>query len=214
MTASLPALYAILDTDVTRARGLEPLAVVAAWLEAGVRLIQLRAKSLPLGPMVELADSVVSMARPFEATVIINDRADVARLSGAAGVHLGQDDLTVADVRAIVGPDALVGWSTHSIAQAVEACQVPVSYVAMGPVFATATKAQPDPVVGVAGVRAVASLAGEQGIPVVAIGGITLDRALAVLEVGATSVAVISDLLVGDPAARARAWLDVLSGTR
>jgi thiamine-phosphate pyrophosphorylase len=210
VTASLPPLYAILDLDALRARALEPLDVASAWLEAGVRLIQLRAKSASLGPMLGLADAIVTLARPHGARIVINDRADVARLSGAAGVHVGQTDLTVVEARAMVGPEALVGLSTHSATQAVEAVRLPVSYVAIGPVFTTTTKAQPDPVVGLAGVRAVAALAGERAVPVVAIGGVTLDHAEAVRNAGASSVAVIADLLVGDPGARARAWISAL----
>jgi thiamine-phosphate pyrophosphorylase len=203
-------LYAILDTDLVSARGLEPQAVAGAWFEAGVRLLQLRAKSLALGPLLALTDTVVAIGRPYGADVIVNDRADVARLSRAAGVHVGQDDLSVADVRRIVGPDAVVGLSTHTVEQVRLGCAEAVSYLAIGPVFQTTSKARPDPVVGLEGVQAAVAIAGACGVPAVAIGGITLERAPDVLAAGAASVAVISDLLVGDPAARARAWLDAL----
>ncbi len=184
------------------------------WIEAGVSLLQLRAKSLSLGPLLDLTDALVTLARPAGALVIVNDRADVARLAGADGVHVGQDDLSVADVRALLGPGALVGLSTHSADQVRAACREGASYVAIGPVFETRTKARPDPVVGLGGVEIAAGLARERGIPVVAIGGITLDRAPAVLRAGAASVAVIADLLRGDPADRARAWLDALKRPR
>jgi len=111
----------------------------------------------------------------------------------------------------VVGPEAMVGVSTHTAAQASGACGQPIDYLAIGPVFPTASKRQPDPTVGTAGVRAVAEIAATAGLPVVAIGGISLGQAPAVLEAGATAVAVISDLLVGDPAARARAWIDALA---
>ena len=210
MTFSPPPLYAILDIDVVAGRGLEPKAVAAAWLEAGVRLLQLRAKTLAFGPLLEAADALVALGRAHGATVVVNDRADVARLAGAGGVHVGQDDLPVADVRAIVGPEAIVGLSTHNLVQLEQALREPVAYVAFGPVFETASKAKPDPVVGLAGVRAAAALAGPAGLPVVAIGGITLDRAPEVLAAGAATVAAISDLLAGDPGERARAWLGAL----
>lgn len=210
MTGPLPKLYAILDVDAAGARGLESLDLARVWLDAGVRLIQLRAKTLSFGPMLALADRLVALGRSHGARIVINDRADVARLSGAAGVHVGQDDLGVADARAMVGPGAMVGVSTHSLEQARRACETSASYLAIGPVFATGTKARPDPVVGTAGVEAVARVAAARGLPVVAIGGITLERAPAVLDAGAASVAVIADLLVGDPGARARAWVDAL----
>lgn len=214
MTLSLAPLYPILDVETAAARGLEPLAVAQGWFDAGVRFVQLRAKSLALGPALELADRIVALGRPYGAAVVINDRADVARLCGAAGVHVGQEDLSVAEVRAIVGPEALVGLSTHSPSQADAACREPISYVAIGPVFSTASKARPDPEVGVDGVRAVAAIGRAVGIPVVAIGGITLERAPDVLAAGATAVAVIADLLVDDPGARVRTWLDALARER
>jgi len=211
VTVRLPPLYAILDVDALAARGLEPLDVAAAWLAAGVRLIQLRAKSMSLGPMLALADELVALARRSGAQLIVNDRADVARMSGADGVHVGQDDLSPAEARRVVGSDAVVGLSTHSAVQAADACGQPISYLAIGPVFPTGSKRRPDPVVGTAGVRAAAEIAAKAGLPVVAIGGISLEQAPAVLEAGAASVAVISDLLAGEPAARARAWVEALT---
>lgn len=204
----LPRLYAILDIDLCRARDREPLAVLDAWLGAGVRLVQLRAKSLAGGPMLALAHIVAARTREAGAIFVVNDRADVARLVGADGVHLGQDDLSPADARTIVPVPAIVGLSTHGEAQVRAALETPVSYLAIGPVFSTASKANPEPVVGLEGVRLASDLA--RGLPVVAIGGITLARAADVLRAGAASVAVISDLVHGDAHARARAWLDVV----
>jgi thiamine-phosphate pyrophosphorylase len=213
VTAGIDRVYAILDIDTLAARGLEPAAVAAAWLDAGLRLIQIRAKGWTLGPTLDLAGRLVALAAPYDARIVVNDRADVARLSGAAGVHLGQGDLAPGDARAIVGPHAIVGVSTHNAEQVERALEAPVSYVAIGPVFVTGSKAQPDPVVGLEGVSAAARLAVRAGVPLVAIGGITLERAADVFAAGAASVAVISDLVGADPAARARAWLMAAAAT-
>ena len=201
MTWSPPRLYAILDDDLVRAAGLEPAAVLDDWLEAGVRLVQLRAKTRRLGPMLALAEDLGRRARAAGATFIVNDRADVARLAGAAGVHVGQDDLPPADVRRLVGPDAIVGLSTHNEAQWTAACAEPITYLAVGPVFETRTKARPDPVIGLAGVARAAERARHAGLPLVAIGGITADRVPDVLAAGAASVAIAHALLEND------AWL-------
>lgn len=208
---SLPKLYAILDTDTLTARGLDPRAVLDAWLVAGVRLIQLRAKSMPSGAVLTLAQSLAATARSAGATFIVNDRADLAWLAGADGVHVGQEDLTPAQVRAVVPASArpwMIGVSTHTLDQLRAGLDQPADYLAIGPVFPTATKAHADPVVGVEMVRAAALIAG--GRPLVAIGGITLETAPAVLAAGASAVAVISDLLVGDLRARARGFIDAI----
>jgi thiamine-phosphate pyrophosphorylase len=143
--------------------------------------------------------------------VVVNDRADVAALARADGVHVGQDDLSPASVRRVVGGQAVVGLSTHGIDQVERALDEPVSYVAIGPVFETSTKTTGCRPVGLEGVRDAADRARRRGLPVVAIGGITLERAPAVVAAGASAVAVIGDLLTGaDPAARVRAYLDRL----
>jgi thiamine-phosphate pyrophosphorylase len=196
-------LYAIVDTAVCAARGLEPLAITDAFLGGGARLIQLRDKSPSTADRLSLADAVVARAHARGATVVVNDRADVARLSGADGVHVGQDDLAVEDVRLIVGADAIVGVSTHDSEQIALAAQTSASYIAVGPIYGTATKETGYTARGLDLVRAAAAT----GKPVVAIGGITLDRAPDVLAAGASSVAVIADLLSGDPAARVAAFL-------
>lgn len=207
-------LYAILDTEVLAARHLAPLEVCDAWLDAGVRLIQLRAKGMASGPMLELAEALAARTRAAGATFIINDRADIAAQCGADGVHVGQDDLAPADVRAVVGAQAIVGLSTHSDAQLAAALGQPIAYVAIGPVFGTHTKATGYDAVGVEQVRRAAAVAHGARLPLVAIGGITLDRALDVLAAGADSVAVISDLLPSPPsgafAPRARQWVTSL----
>jgi len=207
VTWTPPALYAILDVDLAARCGRTPLEVCDAWLDAGIRLIQLRAKSLSFGPMLELAEQVGDRVRACDAALIVNDRADVARLCGASGVHVGQSDLTVAEVRAIVGDEAIVGLSTHSTDQMKRAAGEPVDYLAIGPVFDTATKAEPGAALGLDGVRDAAAAGRAVGHPVVAIGGITVDRAAGVLAAGADVVAVAADLIAGDPGDRARAWM-------
>jgi thiamine-phosphate pyrophosphorylase len=206
-----PRLYSILDIDLLEQRRLEPLRVLDVWLDAGVRLIQLRAKTMASGAMLALAETSVERTRAAGATFVVNDRADIAKLAGADGVHLGQDDLSPTEVRRVLlQPPAIVGLSTHNDTQARDACAQPISYLAIGPVFATTSKTRPDPVVGLDGVRMAVACATPHALPVVAIGGITLERAPAVIAAGASSVAVISDLLADDLSARARAFVDAL----
>jgi thiamine-phosphate pyrophosphorylase len=159
---------------------------------------------------------VVEIGHTAGAVVLINDRADIARLAGADGVHVGQDDLSPLDARAIVGETAIIGLSTHTVEQRNSALHAAVadavSYLAIGPVFATTTKETGYGAVGLEGVADAAARAAVRGLPVVAIGGITLDRAAAVIGAGAASVAVIGDLLAGgDPEARVRAYVERLS---
>jgi len=205
----LPRLYAILDAGLCRDRGLDPLPVLDAFLAGGATLIQLRDKSSSSARRLALADAVVARAHAAGARIIINDRADVARLSGADGVHVGQDDLSVAEVRAVVGAAAGVGLSTHDEAQVEAAAATSATYIAVGPMYATATK---DTGYGARGLDLV-RYAATFGRPVVAIGGITLARAPEVIAAGATAVAVISDLLSGPrPEDRVRSFIDRLSG--
>jgi len=207
----LPRLYAIVDVEVCAGAGQTPLDVVRAFLSAGVQLIQLRAKTWPSGAFLELAQAAVVEATTAGATIVINDRADIAALSGAPGLHVGQEDLSPADARKIVGPEACLGLSTHTEAQWMAALDAPISYVAIGPAFGTATKATGYQPVGLETVRRVAASAGARGLPVVAIGGITLDLAPSVIAAGASSVAVISDLMSPSPESRARAFLHALA---
>lgn len=203
-------LYVICDADACRDAGWTLTDFASACLDGGARLLQIRAKAAASGQFLDEALAIVG--RAAGAQVIINDRADIARLSGAAGVHVGQDDLSPAEVRTMLGDDTIVGWSTHTPAQLDEAFSLPVSYVAIGPVFETSTKSTGYDALGVEPVRDAARRTAARGLPLVAIGGITLDRAEAVLSQGVHSVAVIRDLLVtGDPAARVRAYLQRLS---
>ena len=203
-----PRLYAILDSDALARRRLRPLEVLDIWLDVGVRLVQLRAKRMPSGQMLALADDMAARCHRAGATFVVNDRADVARLSGADGVHVGQDDLDPDRLRQTWPQATVIGLSTHNEAQVRVACERPISYLAIGPIVATTSKDRPDPVVGLDGVRMAASYALPRKLPVVAIGGITLERVPDVLAAGASSVAIISDLLAGDVATRAREFLD------
>jgi thiamine-phosphate pyrophosphorylase len=144
--------------------------------------------------------------------VLVNDRADIARLAGAGGVHVGQGDLAPAALRELLGSDAIVGLSTHTPEEIARAVREPISYLAIGPVFGTNTKATGYEAVGVERVREAVAAAETAGLPVVAIGGITLERAPDIIAAGATSVAVITDLLsTGDPERRVRTFLRLLA---
>jgi thiamine-phosphate pyrophosphorylase len=204
-------LYVICDADVCRRAGWTLIDFASACLDGGATLLQVRAKNEASGHLFDDTLTIVERAST-SAQVIVNDRADVARLVGAAGVHVGQEDLAPAEVRSILGAEAIIGRSTHTPAQLDAAFTEPISYVAVGPVFATNTKSTGYDALGLAPVREAARRTSVRGLPLVAIGGITLDRAEAVLEQGAASVAVIGDLLVtNDPQARVRAYLQRLS---
>jgi thiamine-phosphate pyrophosphorylase len=201
-----PFLYPIVDTAVCAARALDPIAIGRAYLSAGARVLQLRHKDASSAQFLSLADQMVRQARDRGATIIVNDRADIAMLCGADGVHVGQEDLTVADARHVVGDHAIVGVSTHDHAQVDEALRTAATYLAVGPVFGTATK---DTGYTARGLDLVRYAAG-RGKPVVAIGGITLENARRVLDAGATGLAVITDLVNGDPTARTRDFIEQL----
>ena len=185
--------------------------VAAALLAAGVQIIQLRDKQAPSGELYMRAEAVGACIRKAKGTFIVNDRADVALAVEAAGVHVGQEDLPVESARAILGPAKVIGYSTHVLEQVEEADQGSADYIAFGPIFPTTSKANPDAVVGLAGLREARKATRK---PLVAIGGITLENARAVMEAGADSVAVIRSL-VGAPDIRKRAeeFLDLLSAT-
>jgi len=197
--------------EVCARSGQAPFDVVQAFLSAGVRLIQLRAKTWDSGAFLDLALASVTEAAAADATIVVNDRADIAALSAAPGLHVGQDDLTPADARKIVGAGSWIGLSTHTEAQWTSALAAPIDYVAIGPVFGTQTKATGYGAVGLDSVGRVAAAAGPHGIPVVAIGGITLENAASVIDAGGSSVAVISDLLAGPPEVRAREFIRALA---
>ncbi len=209
----LSPLTVILDDQAARRAGWDVLDLARAVLDGGATFLQIRAKDRSSSWLLTAAERLVALAVPCDATVIVNDRADIARLAEASGVHVGQDDLPPAAVRRLVGPTRLIGRSTHSLDQIDAALQEPIDYVAVGPVFATTSKDTGYDAVGPALVTAAAARARTRGLPVVAIGGITIDRAGDVLRAGASSVAVISDLLTtGDPRARTREYLQKLRG--
>lgn len=186
----LPKIYPITDTRIS---GLSHIEQVKRLIDGGATLIQIREKSAPSGEFYDAALQCVAYARERGVRMIINDRVDIAMATGADGVHLGQDDLSPGHARRLLGPDAIIGYSTHSIEQARTAIALPVDYIAIGPVFGTTTKDDADAVVGVVGVRAVRAAITD--FPLVAIGGISADTAKEVLDAGADSVAIISDIL-------------------
>ncbi len=189
----LPRLYAIVDVACFPQPGQweATLYHAAELIAGGVTLLQYRDKQ---GSAREVLSHARELRRTFPARIklIMNDRADLCIAAGFDGVHVGQDDLSPEAVRKIVGPERIVGVSTHNVEQVRQGDAGPVDYVAIGPVFQTSSKANPDPVVGLEGVRAARVLTRK---PLVAIGGISLDNAGSVLQAGADSVAVISDLL-------------------
>jgi len=198
-----PFLYPIIDTGLCRKRGIDPIALCDAYVAGGARLLQLREKDRSSGEFLQLADLLVQRASQAGALLIVNDRADIARLSGAAGVHVGQEDLGVADVRQLLPAPAIVGLSTHDDRQVDRALEQQPTYLAVGPVFETATK---DTGYSARGLDFVRRAAG-RGTPVVAIGGLTLDNVPSVVRAGAVGMAVISDLLKGDPERRTRDFI-------
>jgi thiamine-phosphate pyrophosphorylase len=214
LDGSTGRFYPIIDTQVCGTLGLDPREVAAACFRGGARLLQLRVKSGPSMAFVALADDVVTAGKQHGAMVIVNDRADIAKLSAADGVHVGQDDLDPASVRRILGGAAIVGVSTHSPDQVRAASALAVDYIAVGPIFGTSTKETGYRDVGTTFVSEAARILEHAGCmkPIVAIGGITLERAPAVIRAGAAAVAVISDLLAtGNPEARVKEYLRALS---
>jgi thiamine-phosphate pyrophosphorylase len=205
---TLPRLYAIVDAG-SFASAPDPASALADFARelfaAGVTLVQYRNKKD--APPRQLADArTLRRLAPEGVRLIMNDRADLALAAGFDGVHVGQDDLSPAAARRVLGDRLWVGVSTHSVEQVREADGGPADYLAIGPVFATATKSNPDPVVGLEGIRAARASTRK---PLVAIGGITRANCCSVLDNGADSVAVISDLLDA-PRKSAEAFLRLL----
>ncbi len=195
---NLPRLYAIADASFG-----DSIELARNLFDGGARLVQIRNKRAGARELLMQTSAILRIAPP-DALVLVNDRVDVALLAAAHGVHLGQDDLPVERARSILGPNAVIGFSTHNLAQALSADKMPIDYVAVGPIFETTTKQNPDPVVGVSALREICR---RIRMPVVAIGGITLDRASEVYTAGARSIAVISDLLRAvDIVARTEQW--------
>jgi len=205
----LPRFYPILDTEVALKRGIDPVNAAQQILDAGARIIQFRHKNFLSREAFGWLERIAELAKAAGATLVVNDRADLAKLFGAA-LHLGQDDLQPSIARRVVGPGPMVGLSTHNEAQLRAACAEPADYLALGPIFGTVTKENPDPTVGLAELHRLRPLS---NLPLVAIGGITRANARQVLEAGADSVAVIGDLFPedGDIRARIKEFLGLLT---
>jgi thiamine-phosphate pyrophosphorylase len=213
MNLVFPPLYAIIDAALLKT---SELSFAEMMTESGVELLQYRNKRATSRELFEASQSISArlsaLARPgapeprfIEPRFIVNDRADIALLVKAQGVHVGQQDLSVEEARAIVGPDAWVGVSTHSLEQLDAADKTSANYIAFGPIFPTNSKENPDPVVGLDLLREARQHTRK---PLVAIGGITLERAAETFHAGADSLAVARDLIAApDPAARARLFL-------
>lgn len=182
----LPRVYPLTDVQLS---GLTHAEQVRLLNLGGASLIQLREKRMPALDFYEQAKA----AQQSGVQLIINDRVDIALAVGAAGVHLGQDDMPPEAARRLLGPHAIIGYSTHNVEQAIDAVKLPIDYVAIGPIFSTATKTDTAPVVGLDGLRAVRRAIGQ--FPLVAIGGITHANAREAIDAGADSVAVISAVL-------------------
>jgi thiamine-phosphate pyrophosphorylase len=205
MRLVLPRLYVILDAALITSPERDCALSLA---EAGVRLLQYRNKSAPARQYLDSSRELAEALCPRGVTFLVNDRPDVAFLSGASGVHVGQEDLEVEQARSVAGQDKLVGVSTHNFEQFNKAVTSSADYIAIGPLFSTTSKANPDPVVGLDFLRRVRGLTDK---PIVGIGGISLDRAKSVIEAGADSVAVISGVLSApNPSQSARQYLEVL----
>lgn len=189
----LAALYPILDIDLTTSRSMDLASIASAWHSAGVKLVQYRNKRGGAREMLRDASRLRDIfSTNGDVRLIFNDRPDLALLAGFDGVHLGQEDLQAEDARQIVGQSAWIGVSTHSIEQVIAADKTSCDYIAYGPIFPTASKANPNPPVGLAGLKATRAATRK---PLVAIGGITRKNCRSVIDAGADSLAVISDLL-------------------
>lgn len=204
----LPRFYPILDGDLLQRHACSPLEAASALLDAGVRVLQFRHKGHYSRSHFEDAERIASLCSDAGALFVVNDRADIALLLNSA-LHVGQNDLTPADARAVIGGRRILGLSTHNQAQLKDAAQEPVDYLALGPIFDTGSKTDPDPVVGIEELRRLRPYSVK---PLVAIGGIALDTASSVYAAGADSIAVIGDLFTegASPAAirrRAELWL-------
>jgi thiamine-phosphate pyrophosphorylase len=211
----MKGLYAIVDTKVLAARDTDPVAYARALLAARPAAIQVRAKDMGARDILAILRSLGSVCRQVGVALVANDRADLAALAGCEAVHIGQDDLPYELVHRIA-PQLSVGISTHNLTQLEKALAVRPRYVAYGPIFETSSKANADPVVGVEGLRQASRLARASGVPLVAIGGITLANAHELVEY-ADACAVIADLYppgatLADVTERAKAFQTALCG--
>ena len=205
--SGIPAFYPILDTAIAAHHGIDVVSAAEKIFEGGARILQFRHKAFWSRNIFADLQRVGALCRDAGALLVVNDRADIARLAGAA-LHLGQDDLTPGDARRVVDSGTIIGFSTHNEHQFREALMEPVDYVALGPIFGTSSKLHADPVVGLEELRRLRPLTER---PMVAIGGITRENGLAALGAGADSLAVIGDLFTGDGNLRERVeeWIRI-----
>jgi len=205
----IPAFYPILDTEVAMRRGIDPVKAARQILDAGARILQYRHKAFLSREAFSWLENIAVLTQAAGAILVVNDRADLAKMFDAA-LHLGQDDLLPSIARRVVRPDTIVGFSTHNEAQLRAASEEPTDYLALGPLFGTATKENPDPTVGLDDFRRLRSLSNR---PLVAIGGITRANAMQAIAAAADSVAVIGALFPedGNVGFRTREWLRLLS---
>ena len=204
MPLAFPSLYVIMDAALSGPSAVDLAELLAS---AGAELIQYRDKQGSSHQLYETCRALLVRLEKFPVRLIVNDRPDIAAIVGAGGVHVGQDDLPVAAARSIVGADRWVGFSTHTLEQVREADATSADYIAFGPIFPTTTKETADPTVGIEGLRRARALTRK---PLVAIGGIRLERAEEVWRAGADSVAVARDVVgAGDPAARIREYREL-----
>jgi thiamine-phosphate pyrophosphorylase len=202
---ALSPLYVILDAALLPS---DPIEFTEGLLQAGARLFQYRDKTSSSREFLHASQALCLSVRQRGGTFLVNDRADIARLCGANGVHLGQNDLSAGKAREAMGKDSFIGLSTHNLAQFISAAESSADYIAVGPIFNTSSKANPDPVLGVEFIRTVRTFTTK---PIVAIGGITTETVSEILAAGADSVAVISDILKAkNPPARVRQYLEIL----
>jgi thiamine-phosphate pyrophosphorylase len=205
MRLVLPRLYVILDAALV---SIPEKDCARSLVDAGVRLLQYRNKRASARQYFETSRDLVEFLKPAGVQFMVNDRADVAALAGADGVHVGQEDLEVEQAREVVGAGKWVGISTHNAEQFQVAAATSADYMAVGPVYPTGSKENPDPVVGVEFVRQARTMTNK---PIVAIGGITLETAAEVIDAGADAVAVIGDILRAEnPGRRAQQYLELL----
>lgn len=196
---TLPKFYPILDPAIAALHGIDPLAAAEQILEVGATILQFRHKGFFSRDVFAQLERVAELCRAAGALFVVNDRADLAAITGAA-LHLGQDDLTPSAARKVVGAETLIGFSTHNESQLRAAGEEPANYLALGPIFGTGSKQNPDPIVGLPELRRLRRLTDR---PLVAIGGITRANAESVLAAGADSVAIIGDLFPKDGNVRA-----------
>ena len=190
MSLQLPRIYPITDTTISSLSHVEQVELLLA---GGATFIQLREKKAAAREFFDDAKRAMRPAHEAGASIVINDRVDIAMALGARGVHLGQTDMPVVAARELLGQNAIIGYSTHNLDQVKAALHLPIDYLALGPIFATRSKHNPDPVVGLEQLRIAKSIVGK--LPLVAIGGIDETSLPGVLSTGVDSVAMISKIL-------------------